>query len=264
MAANPYELQRQRIKTDSAAQGQQQNEALKRRYARMGGLNSGSYQKASERLAGQQEQNQQRATEGVDIQESAAEEAKAETQRGRDFARGERIGSQEFSAGESALGRRFATSEREGAQGFAAGEAEKGRKFTTSEREGMQSFADLQRQHGQSFADDQRRQGQDFAAGESALTRGQQQGQFDKQMGMAEKQFVLDEDVTRFNQVVSAKMAGINVSNIKQMVADLLRGKRDIPAGRTGATAAAPGTAEGRTPTPPLHYDATYGYGRVR
>ena len=214
MAVNPYELQRQRIGRQTEATGQQENEALKRRMARMGGLNSGAYLKASERLSGQQEQNKQNALEGVDIQEAQATEQKAETERGRQFSREERIGSQDFSAGEALKGRTFATGERLSAQDFASLEADKGRKFTTGEREAMQQYATGERLSGQDFANKTRAESQDWQSKESALGRNLQSSQFDKQFGLAERQFTEDQGVTRFNEIIATKQAGLDPNTI--------------------------------------------------
>lgn len=214
---NPYDIQRNRIRQDSAQQAQQQNDALKRRFASMGGLNSGSFLKAQERLVGQQEQNAQRAMEGVDVEESRANEAKAEADKNRAFAREERLGTQEFQAGENALGRKFATSEREAGQTFAAGEAGKQRDWAAGESALSRAFAKSEREAGQAFQTGERTSAQDFAAGQAATARASQDKQFNEQMKLARQQFALDSDTTDFNKRLSAFMAGTSVLDLNAL-----------------------------------------------
>lgn len=204
--ASQYDIQRQRIASESAAQSQSQNDALKRRFARMGGLNSGSYLKASERLAGQQEQNKQKALEGVDVQEAAAREQREEAERGRQFSREERLGSQEFAAGESALGRRFVSSEREAGQSFAKGEREAGQAFAdTQAAKGFERQAALQKEQ-IANQNAQFSQQMDQRKEEFAQNYAQQREQFGQQMGMANRQFALDEEVSRFNMDMAERI----------------------------------------------------------
>lgn len=217
MAVNPYELQRKRVAQESQATSSQENEALKRRFARMGGLQSGSYIKAQERLSGMQEQNKQKALESVDVQESLAQEQKDEAERGRQFARGERLGSQEFASGESALARRFATQEREGSQQFQLGYLGKQQDFTRGEREASQAFASKERGEAQDYAATQAELGRRFTAAESQATRNLQSSQFDKQ-------FAADQEVNKFNQIIASIQANQSSENIRQWYQALFQG----------------------------------------
>ena len=236
--ANPYELQRKRISQDSEAERSQQVGAMERRFARMGGLNSGSAVKAQERLGVGLEQNRQRAMEGVDIQEAQAEEVKAESQRGRDFAAGqadlgrtfsreERLGSQDFASGEAHLGRMFARDERIDTQGFQAEQAGIDRGWRTGERLGSEAFSKGERESSQTFASGERKEGQTFARGEreasqqwhsteagyeralkvDAMT--EQKRQFDHQYvgdnSLWAKQFAEDKETTEFNKRMAEK-----------------------------------------------------------
>lgn len=216
-AANPYDLQRNRIRQDSATAAQGQNDALKRRFAAMGGLNSGSYLKAQERLSGQQDQNAQRAMEGVDIQESLAAEQKAESERGRQFAREERLGSQSFASGENALARKFATSEREAGQLFSTSEREAGQAFNAGEAQKLRDFSKGESALARAFAREERLGNEKFAGDQAYLGREQQQKQFNAQADLANRQFALDTDATDFNKRLSAWMAGTSVQDLKQL-----------------------------------------------
>lgn len=214
--ANPYELQRQRIKQDSASSSQGQNDALKRRFAAMGGLNSGSYLKAQERLSSEQDKNTQRAMEGVDVQESLAAEQRAEAERGRQFSREERLGGQSFMAGENALGRRFATSEREAGQAFSAGESDKqrgflsgesalARAFAKSEREAGQDFSAGQASEARKFADEQRKAGEGYQAWAMNEQRRFQNEDNVWNRDFAERQFKEEKEINAFNQAIAQK-----------------------------------------------------------
>jgi hypothetical protein len=144
-----FDYLRKRASQDINAQNQQQEEALKRRLATTGALNTGAGLKQQNLQADSAMDRRAQAMEGIGFQEQAEKARLDEVQSGRNFAREERIGSQDFSRGE-----------RLGSQEFGAGESALGRKFQTSEREGSQQFA----------------------AGESKLTRDQQQFQFQSEM----------------------------------------------------------------------------------
>ena len=225
--ANPYELQRKRISQDSEAERSQQVGAMERRFARMGGLNSGSAVKAQERLGVGLEQNRQRAMEGVDIQEAQAEEVKAESQRGRDFAAGqadlgrtfsreERLGSQDFASGEAHLGRMFARDERIDTQGFQAEQAGIDRDWRTGERKESQTFASGERESSQTFARGEREASQQWHSTEAGYERAlkvdamtEQKRQFDHQYvgdnSLWAKQFAEDKETTEFNKRMAEK-----------------------------------------------------------
>ncbi len=226
MAVNPYELQRKRVSQETEATGTQQNEALKRQFARQGGgMQGGAYIKAQERLAGQQEQNKQKALEGVDIQEATAQEAKDESQRNRDFSTSERLGSQGFAAGESALGRRFAAEEAGKGRDWQSGESALGRAFATSERLGSQGYQTGEREAGQNFASGERRAAQDFSQIQRNATQDWQQKQFDVQNSQWNRQFASDEATTQFNKIISMKQSGLTPEMYAQWVQEVLTGK---------------------------------------
>jgi hypothetical protein len=82
-----YDLLRKRAKQQGVQAGQEQGEALKRRFAAMGNLNSGAFVKA----AGQQEQMAQAATQeavqNVDFAQSGEKAQAEEAEKGRIFNR---------------------------------------------------------------------------------------------------------------------------------------------------------------------------------
>lgn len=114
-----FELMRRRVRQESKAAGQQRQEELKRQFARTGMLQSGAAIKQAGIESQQQEQQTQRALEGVDIAQAQTLRAEREAEKQREFARSERLGAQEFTAGQAELQRKFATGERIAAQDFA-------------------------------------------------------------------------------------------------------------------------------------------------
>lgn len=100
-----YDQLRQNTDNTLNAQKQQSDDAMKRRFAAMGGLNSGSYikqqQNSDNDMAGQKEN----AMNQIGFQEAGEAQRRKEVTQGQQFQTGERLGSQEFAGSESALGR---------------------------------------------------------------------------------------------------------------------------------------------------------------
>lgn len=173
-----FDLARKRAADQSATNLQARKDALARRFASLGNLDSGARLKQEQIAEDEESKNLTQANEGINAQQQQEMQRRAEIQQG-----------QEFQSGEAEKARLFAKGEREAGQLFSSGEAEKGRKFTTSERLGGQDFAAGQAGLGRQFATSEREAGQKFAAGESALSRGQQADQFNKQLGQQANQF---------------------------------------------------------------------------
>jgi hypothetical protein len=86
---NPFAIQKEQVNQRFNAQGQQQDDALKRRFAAMGGLNSGAYIK-NQQLQGQEvAQQREGAIANVDAQEAQFGLQAQESQKQRDFQREE-------------------------------------------------------------------------------------------------------------------------------------------------------------------------------
>lgn len=179
--AKRFDRLRKDTKQQVSSDVQQQQQALQRRFAKLGLTGSGAQIKA-------QQQAEQAGGERLDKalgQVASLEEGEAlrrqEVQEGREFARGEREASQAFAAEQAGLGREFSRKERIGSQAFASGEAELQRRFSDSQRVANQEFQKILE-----------------AGAEDRFTRqlAQQADQFDRQ-------FALDEEVTRFNQALA-------------------------------------------------------------
>lgn len=133
-----YETLRGRAKGEVAEQTGAQQDALQRRFAQLGNLNSGTAMKQQQMTAEQGAQLQQKATEGLDMAQSQEQAQLDADAANKTFARDERIGSQQF-----------ASAERAASQGFAAGES-------------AASRAQQERQFGASMAFEKSKFGQQF------------------------------------------------------------------------------------------------------
>lgn len=201
-----YDLARKRAaqQNTSAVQGQQ--DALKRRFASLGSLNSGAAIKQSQLAEEAGQQNLTNANQNIDAAQAQ------EGQRLNEIKQG-----QEFSAGQADLQRKFQTGERLGGQDYASIQADLQRKFATGERLSSQDFANLQRLGSQDFAkgenDANRSQQYQQYLGELQFKQNaasQQQNQFDAQMSLANKQFTADQATTAFNEKMAEDAANSN------------------------------------------------------
>jgi hypothetical protein len=180
--ADEFELMRRRIRQRGQAQGAEQQRALNRRFAAAGNLPSGAAFKIRQQAATAQERGTSEQVQDVNIQQAQVlrQEREAERQRqfageqaglGRQFAREERIGSQEFGAGQAQLGREFARGERLGAETFASAEALAERGFRADERAAGQAFAAAEAALGRKFSSGEAGKARDFAREEAATGR---------------------------------------------------------------------------------------------
>ena len=112
---------------------------------------------------------------GIDIADLRQRATEAEAQ--REFSTAERIGGQEFLAGESLLARGQETGEREAAAREAATQAGIGRTFTTGERTAGETFIGGQDEAQRNFEDQQRRRSQLDILGRLGATQAFQKGE---------------------------------------------------------------------------------------
>lgn len=113
-----FDYLRQQTEQGVNADQQKAQEGLERQAASKGRLGSGIYQKQQLEQEKQGANIKQQALEGVEVQRDAALGAQEENQANRDFAKSERLGSQDFAAGQAQIGREYGTSERLASQGF--------------------------------------------------------------------------------------------------------------------------------------------------
>ena len=188
-----FKVARQRAAEQSQARVQQRNDALTRRYAQLGNLNSGSRLKQEQIAQNEESQNLRDQNQNIDVSEQAemrrrrekSEDqayASGEAEKGRSFATSERLGGQSYASGENSLQRRYQTGEREAGQGFESSERVAGqtfagdqaslaRRFATSERLGGQEYASGEAGKQREYVTSERLGGQEYASGENALQR---------------------------------------------------------------------------------------------
>jgi hypothetical protein len=160
-----FDVIRKRIGQDVEGGKQQETEALQRRFASAGMLGSGASMKTESQARANLDQQRQQAMEGVDMAEIGEQQRLAEQQAAMDFARSERLGSQDFAAAQADLMRKYQTSERLGSQKFAQSERLGAQGFS-KEMQGLQNafqqklfnkqFKEQTRQFNIQFAEDKR------------------------------------------------------------------------------------------------------------
>jgi len=198
-----FELMRRRVKQEGKAAGQQRQQELKRQFARTGQLSSGAFIKQSGIEAQQQEQQQQRALEGVDIAQAGIQRQEREAEKGREFARAERLGGQEFAGEQAGIQRGFVASQQEAQNTFASLQAQIGREFTTQERGAAQKFASLEAGIQRDFQQRLTDQGRDF---QKEITG------FDEETGMTRAD-ALQQEMFDFERTETKKVEALNAMN---------------------------------------------------
>lgn len=172
-----YQLAREDISTQQRGQTEQEKEALRRRFATIGGLGSGASIKAEQSAEREGARRLATGMSAITQQELGDKQRLEEIDQGQKFQTSERMGSQGFQTGERLGSQLFSTGEREAGQKFVSGENKIGREFQTSERMGAQGFqsgeADKQRgfmtkerEAGQAFTTSERTGAQAFSQGE--------------------------------------------------------------------------------------------------
>jgi hypothetical protein len=188
-----FERAKSRAKQETGAQVQQQEEALKRKFAAQGLQASGAAIKAEQQTKQAGTEALGRRLEDISGREEAEQLQRQEIEAQRSFQRGEREAGQAFGAAQAKLGREFARGERE------AGQA-----FSSSERALLQKF-----QSGERLSS------QDFAAAQALEARAIQQSQFEQQFGLAQGQAELAQKEFDASKAANAINALISATNSK-------------------------------------------------
>lgn len=188
-----FGILRKRAKREAQAGTEQQKEALSRRFASLGMASSGEAIK-QEQLAEQRGQAaRRRATEAIDVAELGEKAQREAEERGRTFAREERVGAQQFAAGEALKGREFSAEQAGINRLFQSKEADKQRGFMGNQ---AQMERDLRNLH---FNKNMKFRSKAF----------KYQKKLDAfQQSMATKRFDLDQEVTRFNMDIAQQEMG--------------------------------------------------------
>jgi hypothetical protein len=198
-----FDLARKRAEQRANAE---QDDALKRRFAAMGGLNSGAYIKQQSVQADDAAKRRADVMEGIDVAESNEAQRQREVQEGREFARSERLGSQDFSASQADLQRKYQTGERLGAQDFSKSERLGGQDFAQRERESSQEWQGGQNELNrllQSRGLDLQQRQIDNQADQFLKDFDQRKFEFSKQVENWQQQIGLEKQAQTFNQWLS-------------------------------------------------------------
>ncbi len=127
-----FDLARQRASQQNQAAVQGQRDALKRRAAAMGNVNSGAFIK-QDQLAQQEGAKQlQDANEGINTAKFAEDRRIQEIKDAQAYQTSERVGSQTFASGERLGSQTYATGERVAGQKFAGNQAALDRRLATA------------------------------------------------------------------------------------------------------------------------------------
>lgn len=122
-----FAAQRQKVEQRINADTQGQQDAMQRRFAAGGMLNSGAAMKQQGILANQAQVNKTDALAGVDAAEMGEQQRRQEITDGRDFASSQAQMGRDFEGQQAQLGRDFAGSESALGRAFSAGESKLGR-----------------------------------------------------------------------------------------------------------------------------------------
>jgi len=135
-----FDMLKQRAAQESRAQTQEAEKGLTRQFSRLGGIGTGAFvkQQALAKEAGARRLGE--ATQNIEFQKLGEQQRQEDIQKQREFQTAERLGGQEFAAGQLGKQQEFARSERLGAQEFGASQAEMQRKYATGERVAAQDF----------------------------------------------------------------------------------------------------------------------------
>lgn len=180
-----FDLQRKKAAQQNAAAVQGQKDALKRRFSALGNVNSGAAIKQENLAVDAGQRRLADTNEGIDAAKNAEIRRRVETDEGRKFQTSERVGSQDFAAGQADLGRKFQTGERIGSQDFARGE----------------------RLSGQSFASNEAQMARDAQAALANKQMKTAASQWERQFGFQQDQFAHEKYIDEKNLALAAKMA---------------------------------------------------------
>jgi hypothetical protein len=121
--SSQFDLARRRAQQQSASNTQARRDALSRRFASLGNLDSGARVKLEQKAMDEEAQNLNQANEGIDAQQQAEMQRRKEILQSQQFQAGEAEKGRSFSSEQAAMQRAFQKGERVGSQDFQAGES---------------------------------------------------------------------------------------------------------------------------------------------
>lgn len=195
-----YSMLKQQAKTAAAGQNQQVDEAIKRRAAANGQLNSGAYIKQQQISGDLGARRESEAVGQLSAQELAerAQMDEAATQR-------------QFQDTQARLGEKFQSGENATQRGFQDTQARLGEKFQSGESNTQRGFLSGENALQRRFQDEQARAGESFQGGEAQKAFERQKPYLDSDQAiryqtadLAQQQFKNDETAQLFNMGISA------------------------------------------------------------
>lgn len=209
-----FDFQRKKAEQQVTAQKQGQQDALKRRFAAMGNINSGAYLKANQMVDQNAGTQLNQANEGINAAQNSELRRRREVVQGQEFAAGEAEKGRSFVGDQSALQRAFQTQERLGSQDFSSGERKSSQDFSSGLMDKQQSFASAEAQKARDNAEFLR-----------TIERNQAADQFNKQ-------YELDKSTTEFNKAMAeAEASKKNGGLLGSVFGDIAPGA-DTPLGK--------------------------------
>lgn len=182
--ADPFEVMRRRAKQQGETAKQQGLDVLSRRQAQLGGGPSGAFVKLEQEAGRLADEATEKSLEGINLQEAQQKLREKEIKQAQEFQAGEAGKQREFAGGEALKQREFAGAETEKQRGFQKGLFDIEQAF----KERIQGF------------------------NENFQT---------SQLELMNKQFNLDEEITRFNQAISSLESSYNLPRIQEQMAGL-------------------------------------------
>ena len=214
-----FDIARKRLKKTAGREAEQRKQSLQRRAAQLGGgTGRGTLLKAEQEAERQRGQQIAEGEEVIGAAERAEAQRKRDIKEQREFITSERLGSQEFAAGEAGLAREFSRAERLGSQEFSAGEAALGREaqaaLQQAQIESNEAMAELDRQltrdveAGRISQQEADRELRRFEVTENIRLEGEKldmtKDQFNQTFGLDQREFELNEKTVMFNRLLSA------------------------------------------------------------
>jgi hypothetical protein len=212
---NEFEFERSRAKQQVGAQVQGQKDALKRRFAAIGSVNSGAAIKQDQLAEQAGAERLQQANEGINAAQRSEARRMNEVQQARDFARTEREAGQTFQGGmfdkQGALQRElqnagFSFQDRQGGLSREFQERLTGRAEAFQDRQGGLAREEAARNRAE--ADRQGGINRDFQAKMAGDAQRIQQGQFDQSIGFSRDQLAEEKRINDENLKIARQMLG--------------------------------------------------------
>lgn len=205
---NQYDVARTKATENANATAQTQNDAIRRRFASLGNLNSGAAIKQQQIAADQSEKNKSDALSSINA-------AEATENSGRDFQREQQKAQQDFQARESGLGR-----------DFSGGQSAMDRALQEKMQAAGFDFTGKQGAMNRAFQGDMASSAQSFEKGQRQIDRDQQAGiiaeQMKQQGSQFQKQFDADQGANYLQSILSA--SGVTDDALRNQLLDYIQG----------------------------------------